>query len=168
MPEPIKLFDVNQTFVLTARDIKHRRDAMEKVAGFIPENPCQRNARHALFHNINLYEYALEVVGKMRIKVPDEFNAYQEEKYKLGIECGGKTESISDGQVSVYDITDKDKFLEEAKKLDLKYKKTILDTEKILIENERLWEREIEDPPKLKKVPYSCFPDSIPARDDKN
>jgi len=151
---------------VTINIIQKRLADMEQVAKeFICEEESHRQAKQALFHNMSMYQGAIDAFVSWLNKPGQRFAEYQRRKYELAIACGGRETQLSNNATSVTDVKDVDQFFTELQKLNLEYSEEIREAEKIKNENEQLMNDEIEDLPEPKLTSYNNFPDSVPVND---
>lgn len=155
----IDLFETQER--ITINRISERYDALQAVASFKCETDEHRDARMALFFNLDNYKRAVNVAKDMLEQPSKEIKEFNQEKHALAKRCGGTEQQLQNGSTQVVGITDTQKYSEELAKLEMKYKSVIQEEYKRQARNNELLNREPSRIPEPHYADPKWFPDTI-------
>jgi Skp family chaperone for outer membrane proteins len=148
---------------ITINRVSIRLSAMRAVTDFTCETDKHREARMALYFNIDNYDRAIKVAQDMLEKPSDEIQVYNKEKSEIIKKHGGTERDLGDGRVSIEGISDREKYASDIAELDKKHAKVLKEDQDRQKRNNELLQMEIKKVPEPHYTSPDCFPDSITA-----
>ncbi|MAO65040.1 MAG: hypothetical protein CL666_08570 [Balneola sp.] len=157
--EKIDIFEQEEK--LTLNRILVRHESLLDVANFRCETDEHRDARMALFFNIDNYKRAVGVIQDLMEQASKEMKAYNTERMELAKKCGGVEQIDTNGDRFVKNVTDQERFSRELGKLEDKFSKAIKEDRERQDRNDVILSREPSRVPDPHYADPSWFPDSI-------